>query len=1166
MIDTDLILVSTRNAAFMSAFALFSLLLGSLAFPGDAPAQSHQEQLEWSRLNARAMQLYRVDRYDEALVLSRQALRMAERIFPRNHRSHLDSMSNLALVYREMGDYDQAETLFVRTYRIRKRIHGVLDPGTVLAQIHLASNYLRQNRFRQAETNFLEAIRNAERAFPPTDRVNVIVRNDLAVLYTHQGRFVETEKLLEEVRKIQRATLRPDHPEYLVTQNNLGNLYVEQGRYREAENLLRQTLQQRLRVHGPEHEYTLNTMNNLGVLYEKKGRYDEAERLAQTVLAVRRKRGYPGVMVALNNLAVVYESQGLYGKAEEVYTTALRNAERTLRNDHPRRLSIMNNLALLYTTMGDFALSEKLLQVAYRLRKSTLGEENPDTIQSLFNLGGVYHDRGEFARAEPIYKRAIAASTRQHGEDHPNTILYMNGLAVLYADQRRDRESRDLLERALALGRKDDTFPDAQTQMIMNNLAGRCADLGCYNRARKLYAELLELRTRTLGPRHPDTLLTLNNEAHLFGERGQHHKAAEQYASVLKNYRETLGPEHPSTLTAMNNLAVQYDILGRFEESEKLFLQVLRAQRKLLRPTHPRVFLTRLNLAILRIRCGRVAVGIADLESIRAAMAGHAAIETKSQAKERVQRSYLTDTFKIYKDIVLTLAKKHPSRAADRLAALTVLRTRQLQLEEEAFFEGTVRKLAARDANIHESLERRNGLLARYATLSLRSDPNEERQILVTLDRLERTNADLRQRVRQSGGSRVGLSAVEKISPDAIGRSLPRDALLIEFQIFIPFDFDVGDPGRKGNEHIAALVWKRGQSEPGIYHLGPVNVQRPRIDRLGKKGAAAETAAREIYRDLFAPMAGALAAARTVYIAPDRDLTRIPFDRLRLPDGRYWIEEREIRILQTAREILVESATPRSDAEVIIVGDVDYSKFTAGQPGLSHEQCTQRRRGSGQAGTARCWKQLRWSREEAGRIQSRYKDLAGPGTARWIYGIQASEAYFARLQRPRILHFSTHAFFRAENQEQLIGRERPLALSGLAISGANRGLVGETGPDGSDGILTGLEVVGLDLRGTELVVLSACDTASGVVDVTEGIYGLSRAFRIAGARSVLITLQDVGDRTTMEFMLRFYRLWLENPDQGFAGALRATKLSYIASDVPNQRDPRVWSAFVLSGK
>lgn len=176
----------------------------------------------------------------------------------------------------------------------------------------------------------------------------------------------------------------------------------------------------------------------------------------------------------------------------------------------------------------------------------------------------------------------------------------------------------------------------------------------------------------------------------------------------------------------------------------------------------------------------------------------------------------------------------------------------------------------------------------------------------------------------------------------------------------------------------------------------------------------------------------------------------------------------------------------------------------------------------------------------------------------------ATENALKQVRGPSILHLATHGFFLPdapspspeEAPAQLAAAENPLLRSGLALAGFN-----QRASEGEDGVLTALEVAGLDLRGTRLVVLSACETGLGDVASGEGVYGLRRAFGMAGAESQMMSLWKVSDRGTADFMAQYYGCL--QAGEGRSEALRQVQLA--ALETGRYQHPYHWAAFFFSG-
>jgi CHAT domain-containing protein len=377
--------------------------------------------------------------------------------------------------------------------------------------------------------------------------------------------------------------------------------------------------------------------------------------------------------------------------------------------------------------------------------------------------------------------------------------------------------------------------------------------------------------------------------------------------------------------------------------------------------------------------------------------------------------------------------------------------------------------------------------------------------------------------------------------------SLPAGAVLIEFRQFRQVDFRTG---KLGEPRFAALLLS-GFDEPVVADLGPVS-------ELHLQGTVvSDETAGVLYQKLFAAFEQKLAAATAVYIAPDGILNLVPFAQLKLADGRrYWGERQEVHLLQTGRDLL-RPDPDRPARGLLALGGIDFgaaavkaktsdSIFLA--TGSDHAGAITRAAGTFRDGFA----QLPASGDEANKVKEWYQRMRRDEPAEVWSGADASKTRLMALKSPpRVLHLATHGFY-------LPGESRePMLLSGIALAGANR----ELASTGTDGILFALEAQGLNLDGTELVVLSACDTAQGSVDYSEGVFGLARALRTAGARNVMVTLWKLNDGEARDFMIAFYKTWLSQVRSDPAKALRETQLSWLKEDA--KRDPRMWAPYVL---
>jgi CHAT domain-containing protein len=311
-------------------------------------------------------------------------------------------------------------------------------------------------------------------------------------------------------------------------------------------------------------------------------------------------------------------------------------------------------------------------------------------------------------------------------------------------------------------------------------------------------------------------------------------------------------------------------------------------------------------------------------------------------------------------------------------------------------------------------------------------------------------------------------------------------------------------------------------------------------------------------------------------IAPDGLLNLVPFAALVDRKGRYLVEDYSISYLMSGRDLLRSSVGGPNNQDTVIVADPDY--------GASENAIASRRRDVGlpaglpqSAGSKSNLVQVYFPPLKGTASEARALKTILPQATVFTRG-QATEAALKQLHSPGILHVATHGFFLRDQDIRLVDArdlgagtvqsvgpsnqpiENPLLRSGLALAGVNLRL--GRADQGDDGVLTALEAAGLDLWGTKLVVLSACDTGVGEVKNGEGVFGLRRALSLAGSETQVMSLWPVSDLGARDFMIEYYKGLRRGEGRG--DGLRRVQLEMLKGK--GRRHPFYWASFIQSGE
>ncbi|TKB88235.1 MAG: CHAT domain-containing protein [Nitrospira sp.] len=420
--------------------------------------------------------------------------------------------------------------------------------------------------------------------------------------------------------------------------------------------------------------------------------------------------------------------------------------------------------------------------------------------------------------------------------------------------------------------------------------------------------------------------------------------------------------------------------------------------------------------------------------------------------------------------------------------------------------------------------------------------------------------------------SRRFRAEIDPITLPQVQRAIPHGAVLLEWVHYRPFNPKaIKQEPRWSVPRYAVYLLKR-QGAPVLVDLGDAEAIETRVAELlaavrhpgGMQ--AVQLLAQALEQQLVQPLRAHLGPAQQLLLSPDGALNLLPFGVLQDAQGHSLAEQYELTYLTSGRDLLRPAAPARTSKPTLLVADPDFGplKSSLGTAAVEQRRSVDFNRGALRFGP------LAGTAQEAQALRA----LLKLKPSQVLTQGRATETALKKVHGPKILHLATHGFFLTDLPEDLHTssrgagleptqrpsapqRENPLLRSGLALAGANQL---RSGPD-DDGILTALEVASLDLQGTELAVLSACETGVGDVHTGEGVYGLRRALVLAGVRTQVASLWKVDDAATTEFMVAYYGH--VQAGLGRSAALRAVQRA-MQQD-PARTHPYYWAAFVVIG-
>ncbi|MFO0810963.1 MAG: tetratricopeptide repeat protein [Gemmataceae bacterium] len=922
--------------------------------------------------------------------------------------------------------------------------------------------------------------------------------------------------------------------------------------------------------------------------------YEKATKMAEAIAGA--DSGTAGRLLAQQGSML--NQLGQYAKAEPILRRALKTCEAKQGPDHLDTARALSYLGTTYLATVQYAKAEPVLERGLKICESRLGPDHPETVWALGDLALVYRHTGQYAKAEPLLERALKINEAKRGPDHPDTGETLTSLASVYMYTGQNAKAEPLFQRALKICevKKGPDHPDTAATLFF--LASVHVATRQYAKAEPLLQRCLKIHESRYGPDHYTTALSLRDLAKVYVRMGQYTKAEPLLQRSLVILESRFGPDHPDTAICLDALADLYALDRKYEKAEPLYRRSLTIRESKLGPDHPETAQVLSDLAVLEGRLARAADAAAHFDRSRQAVRRHA-VRTLPALPAAAQAEFLAAGERIKFPVALSFALANAGDAA--LAAQSAAWVVNGKANaHEANAESARAARGFDDPKLAQLAKRLSDLRGQLAALTVTTPkPGQEAARLGQFAVLGRQEAEVATELGRAG--LAGLRAEPWVALDELRTALPDGAVFIDVVRFNVLKYGAVGAGENVWRSARYVAWVTPKTGPvKIVDLGlassidmaAAGVRKALADAPQYIRAKGEPDAEQLMRgwlDLLAklvlhPLLPAAGGATRWVVSPDAALWLVPWDAQPLPDGRYAAEALTISYAVSGRDPVyakqAAAAGVRPNAPLVVADpDFDAGTGTPLRPAAAAGPGNNR----GLAGTLGAVQRLPGTAAEAQAVLPKLRRSADNAEPRLVTGAQASVAAVLRAVRPRSLVLSTHGYFLPDQvlatpdapEAKLPGEksrgpvltaegrpwENPLLRCGLLLAGCNR----SPAAGGDTGVLTGLQVAGMDLRGCEMVVLSACETGLGDVKTGEGVAGLRQAFQLAGAQAVVATLWQVPDRESAKLMMAFFDSLAAGKPR--AEALRTAQLAQIESR--RQRNaashPFFWAAYTLTG-
>jgi CHAT domain-containing protein/tetratricopeptide (TPR) repeat protein len=1042
----------------------------------------------------------------------------------------------LAQSYMYLGEVQLADSMYKIAIEDYLIVDNDYDPAYESCLRDYAYFMMDQKKYAEAETVLLEGLEETAGVKGENSAAYAYSLTTLGDLYYSENNYVEAEEKLKEAIAIFDKTSKREGVfyDYGYANELLASTYTCIEKYDLAIDLYKSSMDRYKKTDGENNRAYVGTMMELALIYEVVARYKEAEDLCLKGLAIEksisgdRSEEYSDILESMASLAM---EQGEYEKSEKLYfqTLAIKESGKFSAN------MTYFGLSTLYQAMADFASAEEMIFKALASDIVSTSDSS-DYISDLGILANNYTLTGNYNKAEALYKQVASSSKIRAGAQSTEYAIDIDNLANLYIITDRDKLAEPLTLQAMEIKKKNMGEWSKDVAYSLNNLSRIYESLHDYQKAESYEKQAVEIYRKTLGEKNTDFCDAVESLAVIYKEEGKYNEAEEALKSMRDSFRKIVGENHPYYIHTIWNLADIYELTGRQDSAEAIYNKVNE------------------NLA------GQVRKNFSYMSG---------------KEKEEFIAS-INESFSDINSFIYRRRFKNPSitgKAYDNQLALKGIVLQSSKALRQAVNNSGDSALIV----LYDSFSVTNKLLQQQE--QLRAD-----QRWLKCDSLENLSVvmekDLNKKVKSLPGNYDISGLGNTFTWKDVQNSLGAKEAAIEF-----ISFNVNDlKDTSDNILYCALILRPGMKQPEMIPMFNEDDMKSLMkrNRSSDDAVTADNLYRlpsndqenNLYSMVWKPLEGFLTGVETIYYSPCGMLNIVSFDAIPCSKNMYLSDKYKLISVTSTREVINkynEIFNSAGNPKTIFYGGINYDSDTTTMK-------SQNLRFAGRGNTrgnryltadslrGGTFMYLDGTLREVQKIGSLLEEYKINKVT--LTGDEATEESFKSLNNlssPSCIHIATHGFFfpsvSAGSRQSNVYRssDNPLFRTGLIFAGGNHAWKNQPLPRNvEDGILLASEVSEMYLPNTQLVVLSACETGLGEIKGTEGVFGLQRAFKMAGVNYLIISLWQVPDYQTSELMDKFYESWLSGKaiHDSFRQAQSFMKTKY-------RDNPSAWAAFTL---